>query len=63
MSKKQIYQVNSRGEHAALQEREILETWHESERRLNILRTIGTHVDEKPTTEEMKRWLEEVGAR
>lgn len=44
-------------------EAEILSRWHESERRLSILRSFGTHIDHMPTREEMMRWIEEVKAR
>ncbi len=37
---------------------DILSRFKESERRLKILRTIGTHIDHEPTEEEMKAWLQ-----
>lgn len=38
-------------------ERELLQLWRESERRLGILRSFGTHLDEEPTDEQIKSWL------
>ena len=50
--KKTLLQSN-----AVERERELLQLWRESERRLTILRSYGTHLDEQPTDEQIKTWL------
>ena len=47
----------------AAKEREILTLWHESERRLNILRSFSAHTDQGPTNKEMQRWLAAINKR
>lgn len=39
---------------------DMLSRFKESERRLSILRTIGTHIDHEPTEEEMRQWFQAV---
>ena len=39
---------------------EFLQKFKESERRLNILRTFGEHIDHQPTEEEMRNWLKSI---